>query len=216
MEVFNVDTLTLFVLFFVPGFVSIKVYELIVPSDKRNWSESILEAVSYSCLNFALLFWLVLLINKEGFIVDHPASYYFGTVMILFVFPAVWPIIGKSMLSAKFLRGKVLHLTPKSWDYFFAKGQPCWVLVHLKNGELIGGLYSEESFSSSYPNIEDVYLEQVWKVDENGEFTEKVAQTMGLWVNKEYFDYLEFFSLDDLEMKEDEQETDARSGVSPG
>ena len=200
-DILQVDKLIVFLLFVVPGFISIKVYSLLVPSDGRNWSDSLVEAISYSCINFGVLFWLVVLINANGFVEKHPAWYYLLTFAILFVFPAIWPILGRSILHSKFLKGKVLHPTPKAWDYFFALGNPCWVLVHLKNGELIGGLYSSDSFSSSYPNIEDFYLQEVWKVDENGQFVEKVPGTAGMWIGKSDFDYLEFFTLGESESK---------------
>lgn len=194
-DILTTDKLLLFLLFIVPGFISIKIYSLLVPSDRRKWSESLIEAISYSCINFAVLFWPALTINKGEFAQNHPVWYYILTIFILFVFPAVWPVAGKSVLSSKFLKGKVLHPTPKAWDYFFALGKPCWVLIHLKDGELIGGLYSKDSFSSSYPNGEDIYLEEVWKVDEKGAFVERVSQTSGMWIDKNYFDYLEFFAL---------------------
>ena len=52
------ETLLLFLLFFVPGFVSIKVYDLLVPGERRDFSKSFYEAIAYSALNVGVLFWV--------------------------------------------------------------------------------------------------------------------------------------------------------------
>lgn len=57
------------------------------------------------------------------------------------------------------------YLIPKAWDHFFRnRRKACWVLVHLKGGGLVGGVFSKNSFASSYPDPEDLYLEEVWQV----------------------------------------------------
>jgi hypothetical protein len=63
------------------------------------------------------------------------------------------------------------------------------------DGEMIGGLFNGKSFASSYPEKEDIYLEELWKIDEDGKFKEKVKSTNGLLVNFEEIKYIEFFKL---------------------
>lgn len=101
------------------------------------------------------------------------------------------------MLSSKLLKGRIVHPTPKAWDYFYSLGKPVWVLVHLKNGNKIGGLFGDDSFASSFPNEQDIYLEEVWHVDEEGILLDKINQTAGLLINDKEIEYLEFFELDD-------------------
>jgi len=51
MDIWNADKLALFIVFFVPGFISMKVYDLLVPGETRDASKSLLDAISYStCL----------------------------------------------------------------------------------------------------------------------------------------------------------------------
>jgi len=71
MDIWNVDKLTLFLVFVLPGFISIKVYDLMVPGERRDFSKSLLEAISYSTLNFGALFWLIALIRRDGFYRGH-------------------------------------------------------------------------------------------------------------------------------------------------
>lgn len=196
MQVFDIEIIKLIVVFFVPGFISIKIYDLLVPAERRDFSKSVLEVISYSCINFALLFWLLILINQEQFYLQHKVWYFILMFSVLFVFPIVWPVVLKNILSSKLLRGKIIHPTPKAWDYFFNLGEPHWVLVHLKNGDLIGGLYGRNSFASSFPSEQDLYLEEVWKVDQNGAFLEKIEQTGGLLIRDQEIEFLEFFKLE--------------------
>jgi hypothetical protein len=37
-DVWGADKLTLFVIFFLPGFISMKVYDLLVPGERRDFS----------------------------------------------------------------------------------------------------------------------------------------------------------------------------------
>jgi hypothetical protein len=53
MDIWNVDKITLVVVFFLPGFISMKVYDLMAPGERRDFSKSLFEAISYSTLNFA-------------------------------------------------------------------------------------------------------------------------------------------------------------------
>jgi hypothetical protein len=55
MPAWTQDDLLLFLLFFVPGFISIKVYDLLVPSERRPFQNTLAEAIAYSAVNFAIL-----------------------------------------------------------------------------------------------------------------------------------------------------------------
>jgi hypothetical protein len=201
MDIFNLDKLYLFLIFFIPGFVSTKIWGLIVPSENRKPSDYLLETVSYSCINFALLSWLIIIVNNPKFQSSNQALIYVIWFLILFAFPAIWPIIFHWILSLKCFKGVIVHPIPKAWDFFFGTGDNCYVLVHLKSGKLIGGLYG---FASSYPNSEDIYLKEVWEVSDDGKFLSKIENTKGLWVGKDFFDYLEFFEVMRMEEKEND------------
>lgn len=68
------------------------------------------------------------------------------------------------------------------------------MLIHLKSGILIGGLYYKDSFASSYPEKKDLYIKEVWKIDENGKFLEKIDRTEGMLINYDIIDYIEMFN----------------------
>ncbi len=195
MEIFDIDKLSLFLVFFAPGFISIKVYGLMVPSDKKDWNQVLLDGISYSSINFALTSWLIALISKPEFRKDYAVWYYVLLLVVLFVLPVIWPILLRLLLNSRFLLGRTLTEHPTAWDGYFSKAEPCWVLIHLKNGALIGGLFAEGSVASAFPSDHDICLSEVWRVDEIGRFREKIPQTGGMWIGKDAFDYLEFFKI---------------------
>lgn len=192
-ELLNTDNLSLFLYFVVPGFVAMKVYDLIVPSDRRKFGESVIEAVSFSMINLAFTFWIIAEINNPEFRSNSPLLYYFVTFIVVFAAPAVLAIASHRFLASRFLRGIMLHPTPSGWDYFFSKGQACWILFHLKSGAKLGGLYGEHSFASSFPNEQEVYVQEIWRVDELGRFVEKVEGTAGTIIKRDECTLIELF-----------------------
>jgi hypothetical protein len=68
------------------------------------------------------------------------------------------------------------------------------VIINLKNGEKIGGVYGPNSFASSFPRKEQVYLEQLWQVDKNGKFIQAMIQTNGVLVSIDEIKTIEFYN----------------------
>ncbi len=193
MSPFNSDTLRLILVFFVPGFISMKIYDLYVPSERRDFSKSLLEAVSFSCVNFALMYWVIMAIHSSDFQSEHRYWYYFLSVIILFAAPVFWPILYSKVLSMPFFSGKTIHPIPRPWDYVFSQNESYWVIVHLKDGRRIGGRFDTRSFASSYPYEEQIYLEEVWRLDPEGKFLNKVEGSKGIIISQKDFELIEFF-----------------------
>ena len=123
------DQLALFLIFVVPGFVAMKTHDLLIPAERRDWGSSPIEAISYSMLSPALLFWAVYLLHREGFQDEHPVGYFLGMIGVLFVAPAVWAILARG------LQRFVVDPRPTAWDFFFDQRRPVWALFHLKTGQ---------------------------------------------------------------------------------
>src|ERR1043165_8488853 len=159
----DIDRFILFVLLVFPGMVAMRTYRLLMPARQVEWKDSIVEALFFSVLNFAIFFPLIPLIGEDGFPENH--RYLFSTIVSMLIIPC--PVI-ITVAYVKVVRSSLMHgfqvPHPTSWDYFFDRREPCFVLIHLKSGEYIGGLYSSGSFASSFPNHGDVYLETTYKV----------------------------------------------------
>jgi hypothetical protein len=78
------------------------------------------------------------------------------------------------------------HQSPTSWDWFFSnRAGNYYVLFHRKEGKELGGYFGERSFATSSPNAQQIYVEEVWLLDEDGRFVERVEETDGAIVNRE-------------------------------
>ena len=194
MNPFSSETLSLILLFFVPGFVSMKVYDLIIPSPRRDFSKSLLDAISFSMFNFAILYWLIVAIHDGNFPDHHPVRYFLAILFIVFVAPVIWTFLYMKILNTEFMRRRTLHPIAKPWDYVFSQKQSFWVILHLKDGRRIGGSFDTSSFASSYPAPEQIYLEAVWQLDDTGKFLQKVERTGGILMSASEIYAIELFN----------------------
>jgi hypothetical protein len=193
MDIWNVDKLTLLIVFFLPGFISMKVYDLMVPGEPRDVSKSLFEAISYSTLNFAVLFWLIALVQTSDFYHRHFIGYWMSFALIMVVAPACWPFVFLKLSTWRPIAKHFVHPIRKPWDYVFGKRDPFWIIVHLQNGQKIGGRFDTESFASSDPAGEQIYLEEVWVLDDGGRFLRRVERSRGIIIMKEEIRAVEFF-----------------------
>jgi len=180
MNIWQIDKLILFLIFFVPGFISIKVYSLLVAGEKRDFSKDFLEVVGYSSLNFAALSWLIILIHSADFYTHHKVWYVIFLFVILFIVPLLWPFLFVKIVTWKPIAKYIVHPIQKPWDYVFSKKKSFWVIVHLKDGKKIGGRFDMNSFASSYPSEEQIYLEEVWELNDKGAFVKAIERSKGI------------------------------------
>ena len=66
------------------------------------------------------------------------------------------------------LRLQPVHVVPTAWDYQFGRMREAhWVLVRLKDGGSVAGFFGTRSFASSDPEERDIFIEQVYRIDED-------------------------------------------------
>ncbi|MDT3230887.1 DUF6338 family protein [Pseudomonas sp. rhizo25] len=193
MDIWQADKLILFIAFVIPGFLSIKFYQLIFPGTIRNASDQLIDAVAYSCINYALLFWAIVYVEGAGFRQIHPSLYYVFYVFVLFVSPFFLVLAWKWLRTHERFKGTAPHPTPKPWDFVFKQAKPFWIVVYLKNGNKVGGRYSGKSFASSFPADEQIYLEESWLVSDAGLLDRAVKQSAGVLIMASEISYVEFF-----------------------
>jgi len=194
MNIWEPDKLILFIALFMPGFVSIKVYELIIATKRHDFKNSFLEAVGFSVLNFAALSWLFLIVFSPGFSKNHPILFSLIVFSIFFVFPALWPIIFVRLSKWKRISKYIISPISMPWDYVFSKRKSAWVIAHLKDGRKIGGKYSINSRASAYPNQRQIYIEELWVLKENGGFNKPIERSGGAIIFEDEISIIEFFN----------------------
>jgi len=193
MNVFNNSNLFLFIIFFVPGFVSITIHDLLIASEKRDFSKSVLEVIAFSAFNLALLSWLIFLLLHFKIYENHPFIFSGLVLLIIFFFPALWTLIYIKAINSSWLAKRIVHPIKRPWDWFFSKRESCWMIVTLKDGRKIGGVFSDKSYASSFPLPEQIYLETIWNLDQDGRFVTPVERSKGVIILNEGISTVEFF-----------------------
>lgn len=160
MNFFDPNHLWLFLIFLIPGFVSIKIYGLLIASGNRDFSKSMIEVIAFSAINFALLSWLICPILYFDVYNVHPIVFAFLSFLILFIFPGLWPIVYVWLVKQKWLANHIIQPIKRPWDWFFSQKDSLWVVVTLKDGRKIGGVFSDKSYASSFPLPEQMISKQ--------------------------------------------------------
>ncbi|MDZ7860599.1 MAG: DUF6338 family protein [Candidatus Krumholzibacteriota bacterium] len=181
MDIWSIDKIQLFLAFFIPGFISIKTYSLLVPGERFDFTKQLAEVIGYSALNYAVFSWM-LIPQISNCISNHTYLLIIVILVVLLIAPILWPIIILKILKWKWVKEHVISSISKPWDYVFGKKESYWAIVHLKDGRKIAGVYAAKSFSSSYPAKEQIYLEQVWMLSDEGKFERKVARSKGILI----------------------------------
>ena len=197
MSIFEAEKIYFFVLFVIPGFVALRVYDLFYPSERIDGIKRIVEAVSYSCISYAML--SPLIVFSWPYLTTSSTNYY-ATAGLSLLFLIVGPILVTvswhffRMFVAK--KGLIHHPVGKPWDYVFSSKPPSWVKVYMKNGDIIAGFYGTKSFASSAPNAEALFLEEVWHLNDSGGFDKKKARTTGILISPDIISHIDFRSVD--------------------
>lgn len=179
MDIFELDKLILFILFVIPGFVCIKTYGLIAPSEKVKSSETIVDAIAYSCINYSIALPFIF-IAESTLKKDYELFYYVIYVCIILLLPIAIAFSWYKIRNTEPIKKRAHHPIGKPWDYVFSKREWYWTIVTLKDGSKVAGKYGSKSFSSSNPESEQIYLEEAWLLNSDGGFERPTSQTKGI------------------------------------
>jgi hypothetical protein len=161
------------------------------PSERRDFSKSVFDAIAYSALNYAALYLLIVWMRSGR--MNLPA-YAVSALLVLIVFPILWPFLWIRLLSTRVFAKYFVHPIQRPWDNVFGLRKSYWMIVHLKDQRRIGGLFDTASFASSHPAEPQIYMEQVWKLDEDDRFIEPVDRSEGIILLGEDILAIELFS----------------------
>lgn len=179
MDFLEFDKLIIFILFIVPGFIAIKTYNFLYPSNIK-FSEQVVDAVSYSSINYAL--WIVPSFYAYKYYINTGGFFVLGAlaVVVLFISPVGLAFFWKWIREVKYFQKFAVHPIGKPWDYYFSKKKTGWVIVNMNSGKKLGGSYGVNSFSSSYPHEEQIYIDEEWVINADDGFERVVEQSEGI------------------------------------
>ncbi|MEM9000475.1 MAG: DUF6338 family protein [Bacteroidota bacterium] len=193
MEITNPETVILFVFFFVPGFISMKVYGLFYASKKTDFSKDLYEAIGISFINFGLFFWPIFQINDGKFAAQSPFLYYAITFVFTFITPILLTWVYYSISKSKLFKRNFVGPESTVWDWHFSKRKANWVIVTLKDGRKIGGKYGVRSRSSAYPSTKEIFIEDVWRLNPSGAFDKSLDRNEGILITGDTILTITFF-----------------------
>src|SRR5260370_12201513 len=123
---------------------------------------------------------------------DQLIAWVAGIIAIL-VSPAALALLLDRILNWFEKRGWILGRPKSGWDAFFLTKQPAKILVHLKNGSLLGGQVGGDSYAGLFPDSGYIYMEKTWRVSETGRFEEPISDSLGAILRPDDYDFVELF-----------------------
>lgn len=210
MDIWDQNKLFLFIAFVVPGFISLKSYELLCPQPAKVSSQQLIDAVAYSCINYAIFLFPIWAIEAKSVRTSSPNLYVSFYVGVLLIAPVFWAFLLRWMRRTKFFQNLLPHPTAKAWDYIFGQRKSYWVIVSLKDGKKIGGRYAANSFATSSPAAEQIYLEECWVVNDANGFERQRTDTAGILILSAEIVTVEFFNITNEESNEQSENIQQR------
>lgn len=203
------DALIIMIFFLIPGFIADRLMGQMVARGKREETELVLSTLVWSLANYLLLSPLLLWAGSGYLPAFNNTLPTWQVVLlwggVLLVAPVIEAIaVAKLLGPARINRamnalGFPLQLSPTSWDHVFSERKPYLVRVTLEDGMVIGGVWDERSYASAHPVAEDIYLEQLWSLGEQGEFLEPVPLSAGAVIKRADIRLLELFDIKEVD-----------------
>ena len=191
------------VAFLIPGFILVRVKRLSYPSAEEPFQRTLLDSLTLSCIVHGLASPLWYWCYASGTATRRPVVTGLMVFAILFAIPALLGLIYNLLAAsggARWLREllKIPDPLPTAWDFYFRKRPGCWVRVILKSGQVIAGLFGPSSFASSFPRNQDLFLEKLLSLDEDGMVLGWADYSAGALVKMEEVERLEFFEIEGM------------------
>jgi hypothetical protein len=182
MDLWNIDKLLIFIAFVIPGFLLLKTNAVLGLEPIADSSKQVVDAVAYSCLNYGLLFWPILMVENSSLRASNQGMYFAFYAFVVLVSPVLLALLWRRLRTTQLLQRILPHPVAKPWDYVFRQRQPYWVIVTFKDGKQIAGRYDARSFSSASPAPEQLYLQETWVQNSEGGFERPRTNTAGILV----------------------------------
>ncbi len=197
MNIWDENKLVLFIGFVIPGFIAIKIYDLLNPSTTRDTSKYLIDAIAYSSLNYAFLISPIVYLEKTQIFTESPVLYGLFYFFVLFLFPGFMAWFWSKLRKTEYFQKNAPHPTLKPWDYVFSQRKCYWVKVTLKDGTKLAGPYTEKSFASSAPAEEQIYLEESWVINSEGGLERPKEMSEGVIIMPSEISYVELIRYGD-------------------
>jgi len=182
-----------------PGFILLYIRSRLTNGKLPSAKENIALYIVLSAIYYILLGPLLNLENSIGSL----WGTYLIRIIVFLIFPALIGVgIGvmdqrkivqrgfARMASLGGLSVNIVDPISSAWDWKFARAEPSFVIIKLKNGSGIYGYAGGRSFMSSDPNERDIYIEQVYILGPKGDWEQTASK--GIWIGAGEISTIEF------------------------
>ena len=200
----DLDAVLVLILFVVPGFIGQRVLGAARARLQPDAQTALLEALVFSCVNFAAFGWLLLAVPEldRRFVEDHLAFVIAAWIVFLVLAPAWWGLLAAWALERGwlgraygFFRLRPIEPTATPWDHRFRQGRQGLLRVTLADGTVVAGFFGLDSRAAAHPAREDLYLERQYGVDADGRLSPKpLPHSEGVWIRGDQVQVVEFLS----------------------
>jgi len=179
----------LFLIFALPGFISLRVWSLIVPRTERTLKDELFDAIGFGLVNAVIVLPLLDLLNCQ-----QKWRAYTLAILIFIALPALWPFVINWILRVLQRTHVIPSQSRNAWDALFLRREPYFMIVHLDDGRRIGAYFGAQSIASLYPNSGYIYAERVWSLDERGNFLSEIPGSKGIVLRPSDYKFIEFLA----------------------
>ncbi|WP_027215224.1 DUF6338 family protein [Butyrivibrio fibrisolvens] len=194
MTISSIEVVVYTAYFVLPGYVIYGIVNSFVPMQIRSDAEKVLRFILYSLIELALWFWWL------GRIGDADKSTYWIKLLAVVLFTSIitgavigiflkWNPCGRLL---RRLKVQVISKVPSAWDYKFSNlKEGRRLTVALNDGTFIRGIYYSRSMASCDDGYKDIYLEESWQLDGDGNWV-RVKDTDGVWISPGAIKWISF------------------------
>lgn len=196
------------IIFIIPGFIVIGVIERIIPKGKKEYNFKLLDFFIYSFIN-ALLWSIPIysIYNNLNWWIKNYFLLWIVVIIITIISPITISLIIICINKYECLRKiceyfkiNLIESEPSAWDYKFSNMEAEWIIVTLTDDSTVAGFMGSLSCASSSDNERDLYINEVYEIDENNNWN-IVENTDGILIKEQNIKYIEF-----IKRKENENE----------
>ncbi len=218
------QALVLAILVLTPGYIFTQIVRRVIayieePTDGRFF----LTLITTGALIHALVFpWSVRIYRyyQANTLVDNAREVYGWAALTIFILPLVLGVILGKLTAVWWIDWLLDHIgfgyidrTPSAWDHAIKEQRGKFVRVHLKDGRgTIGGVYSVKSLGSTNARRPDLFLEESWVLDEDGNFLAPIPNSSGVWIAHDTMGYVEFLEGLDQPYEAPDEEGEVNNG----
>jgi hypothetical protein len=194
----DIKSIVYILVFLVPGFIIESIIRFAKPQIKRDNTFTLLYMIVLSTINYLLSIWYLqflytyyiqgqynkIILPCLSIILIEPI--FIGLICILLEGPI-------DSLLKKIFGTRANANIPSAWDYKFTRlkvGR--YVAVKLKNNDIVYGLYNKSSFASTADAKCDLYLQQQFDIDPNGQL-HIIDNTDGVYISGDQIVSIEFY-----------------------